>query len=227
MKLQIQKGESCTIACKITTEYEVSDLIISVGQTNFTLSSNQIELDVDTYRLKLSSEFTKTLSGAVQVIFSVKTDELGIRKTSPSDFIFTVLNNNQFSDNSKSELNSALIEITLEDGGITTNATLGQIFRGYNNYELAVQNGFTGSLQEYLASLNQLVLIDISSKGNNDVITHNVGSLMRVLTFYNDSDSGRQMMDFYASNIQANSFTLKNDFTEDKFNGQLLCIKYQ
>lgn len=72
---------------------------------------------------------------------------------------------------------------------------------------------------------NENVLITIDGKGNGDVITHDYKKL-RIVTFYNYDDGNKQMNDFYNSNVVNGSFTLKNDFTNDKFNGQLLCVQY-
>lgn len=42
---------------------------------------------------------------------------------------------------------------TLKQGAKDINASVGQVLRGYSAYEVAVQNGFEGTEEEWLASL--------------------------------------------------------------------------
>lgn len=68
-------------------------------------------------------------------------------------------------------------------------------------------------------------VINLVNKGNGDLITHDLNYQVRIVTFYNDSYSGRQMNDFWSNTILANSFILKNDFTNDKFSGKLVVVR--
>ena len=73
---------------------------------------------------------------------------------------------------------------------------------------------------------DKIFFVNIGELGNNDVVVHNRGGAARIICFYNDDDNGRQRHDFYATNNNSNSFTLRNDFTDNKFTGTLLCVKY-
>lgn len=42
---------------------------------------------------------------------------------------------------------------TLRQGAKCVNASVGQVLRGYSAYDIAVQNGFEGTEEEWLASL--------------------------------------------------------------------------
>lgn len=42
---------------------------------------------------------------------------------------------------------------TLKQGAKSVNASIGQVLRGYSAYEIAVQNGFEGTEEEWLDSL--------------------------------------------------------------------------
>ena len=42
---------------------------------------------------------------------------------------------------------------TLRQGAKGVNASVGQVLRGYSAYDIAVQNGFEGTEEEWLASL--------------------------------------------------------------------------
>lgn len=67
--------------------------------------------------------------------------------------------------------------------------------------------------------------INLVNKGNGDLISHDLNYQVRIVTFYNDGDGGRQMNDFWSNTILTNSFVLKNDFTNDKFSGKLVVVK--
>lgn len=68
-------------------------------------------------------------------------------------------------------------------------------------------------------------VINLVNKGNGDLINHDLNYRLRIVTFYNDGDGGRQMNDFWSDDILTNSFVLKNDFTDDKFSGKLVVVK--
>lgn len=73
---------------------------------------------------------------------------------------------------------------------------------------------------------NPMVIINITNKGNGDTIVHNLGSNLMVSFLRNSDDENRKLYDFFESSVTTTQFVLRNDFTNDKFNGQLLCVKY-
>lgn len=68
-------------------------------------------------------------------------------------------------------------------------------------------------------------LITIVNKGNGDTISHALNYQVKIVTFYDDADNGRQKNDFWSDNILTDSFVLKNDFTNDKFSGKLVVVR--
>jgi len=79
----------------------------------------------------------------------------------------------------------------------------------------------SGIITPTLTVPNENIFIEISEKGNDDVVTHEYGKL-RIVTFYDFDDSNRQRNDFYNASVVDGQFTLKNDYTNDKFNGKHL-----
>ena len=124
---------------------------------------------------------------------------------------------------------SVIVEIT--QGGSTSSVTVSSVAADKAAAAASAVLASTkadeaaASATEALAASN-VFTINIENKGNNDAITHNYSSNLRVLTFYNSDDGNRQMNSFFADNITTGGFTLKNDFSNDKFNGTLICVKY-
>jgi hypothetical protein len=75
-------------------------------------------------------------------------------------------------------------------------------------------------------AVSDTIMLDITSKGNGDAIPHSSEATLRVVSFWDSDDGGRQSNVFYSSSQTTTQFTLNNDFTNDKYNGTLLCIKY-
>lgn len=77
-----------------------------------------------------------------------------------------------------------------------------------------------------ISQLDFTKIINISNKGDGDIITHDFDSNFRIVSFWDSDDGGRKKDIFYSSSITTSQFTLKNDFETTKFNGTLLCVKY-
>lgn len=159
-KLIISQGDSTTIAIILPEDKmnQVEDVVVYVGNKAVARKSDNTLITTNVnnvFQVNLSSSFTQGLLNEVKVIVAVDYSDLGVRKVSESNCLQLIVknNNNQFSNESVSSAIDATITITIVDNELVQNVTLATIYRGYSAYEIAVQNGFEGTEQEWLDSL--------------------------------------------------------------------------
>jgi hypothetical protein len=229
------KGESVTITLVFSDTYDVVNLT-SLKCFIDTIQQPITPIPTDNprvFRVELGSQVTKRLGSSVKMEFEILDVVMGYKR-SESVMLSPAIATGQPTTNAFNTGSDATVNLIFTENGITTDVTLGYILRGFSAYEIAVRAGFAGTESQWLTSITNanvtdglIVAIDISEKGNGEVVAHAKNSNLRILTFYDDNDNGRQRNDFYASTpISTSQFTLSNDFSNDKFTGTLLCVKY-
>lgn len=221
------RGESVTITIIYPDAYEVANLLsqkvfIETASAFITPTATD---NARVFRVELGSQLTKRLGSTVKMQVEILDSVMGYKRSEAVQLTPTIATGQPATD----EVNAgsdATVNLLFADNGITTDVVLASVLRGYSAYDIAVQNGFSGTEVEYALQAAPLFTVDLVEKGNGDVITHNSQANARILTFFDDGDNGRQRSDFYASNSTTSGFTLSNDFTNDKFTGTLLCVKY-
>lgn len=83
-------------------------------------------------------------------------DDLGVRKSSANDGLMLrfIESQNGFNNEATSEVIDAALVFFIDVDTITTQVELATVMRGYSAYEIAVQNGYSGTESEWNASVN-------------------------------------------------------------------------
>lgn len=233
MKIGIKAGESLSFGIKLPDAYDVSDLVdltLKIGNSIFWRYGIELEAtaDVRIFRAALNSQQTARMNGRYAVEIGLA--DVGFGRKVELVASLEVERSNGFGLNAVNGGINYMFELTEVSADVITIETqLMAALRGYSAYDIAVQEGFTGTQAEWLASITAsslIVTVAVAGKGNGDIITHGLGANLRIITFYDDADSGRQRNDFFANGQTLTQFTLNNDFTNDKYTGTLLCVKY-
>lgn len=158
-----KEGESFSMALIFPSDYsptrakeisaylnmvEVARLSLADGITRIVATDNP-----RVFRANIPADKMKRFSGTCKLQISVWDSLFGLKKTN----IFTVTfaeSNNRFSNSATNTGVDLTINIAVTSAGLTSNVTLATVLRGYSAYEVAVQNGFSGSEEEWLESLS-------------------------------------------------------------------------
>ena len=228
---KVISGSSYSIGFKFPEDYDMyrlQNLICKIGSyDSWYITDLDSTDDARILVLKVPGSVTDMFSGRHQLAIQIVDENLGSLILAPTDILFEKTNN--FTPLPlKHDGIDLLISLEIKDGQFEVTYSVLKVMRGFSAYDIALEQGFVGTKEEWLLSLRGdiLVMIPITAKGNGDVITHDKESNLRILTMFNDDDEGRSYGAFYASESSLTQFTLKNDFTDDKFNGSLLCVKY-
>jgi hypothetical protein len=157
-RIDIQQGESLTLAILFEgiDIAEITALVVNVGSVQATYTGAEVAtLANNTQQVLIQfagNEFV-SLSGKQEVAVAFTTDALGVYKTNPLLYINVKETDNLLTAEAVSELSRALLTITIDDDVVEIDTTLLSAFRGYSAYEIALQNGFEGTEEEWLQSL--------------------------------------------------------------------------
>lgn len=160
-KITISQGDSFSFAVVLPPDKmsQVEEVVVYCGNKAVARKSDSSLLatvDANIFHVRLSSTFVQGLSGQYNIIVAVDYSDLGVRKVDTENALILVVknNNNQFTNDSISTVISATITIVIVDNELTQNVVLATIYRGFSAYEVAVENGFEGTENEWLASLS-------------------------------------------------------------------------
>ncbi len=163
-KLTISQGDSTTIAIVLPADKmaQVEEVVVFVGNKLVAKKSDNTLIATNVanvFHVRLSSNFTQSISGPHNIIVAVDYTDLGVKKVGTDDCLQLVVesNTNQFTNDSISLVVDATITITVVNSGLVQDVTLAQINRGYSAYETAVNNGFEGTEVEWLESLKVVI----------------------------------------------------------------------
>lgn len=137
---------------------QVQDIVVYCGNKEVASKTDNTvisTIDNNVFFVQLTSNFTQKLIGPYDIITAIDYSDIGVIKVEKGDALQLIVeeNTNFFSNASTSNATSATITITIVDNELVQNVTLATIYRGYSAYEIAVQNGFEGTEQEWLDSL--------------------------------------------------------------------------
>jgi hypothetical protein len=229
-KIEVKAGESVTFGIRLPVDYDIAklvDLTLKIGTNLYWRLGDELlgTADVRVFRAELDSAISARVSGKFAVEIGITDAGFGRKISQVADVQFGQTNG--FATEAVNDGIDYLFDLAaISAATITADVQLLSAIRGYSAFEIAVQNGYPGTEAEYTADNNKLVTVAIMEKGGGDIITHTHGATLRVITFWDDNDSGRQRNDFYAASATLNTFTLKNDFSNTKLTGTLLCVKY-
>ncbi|WP_394995023.1 hypothetical protein [Emticicia sp.] len=156
---KLSRGDSLTIKLIIPENIigSVNELVISLGnsQSAKMSTSELVIIDGHIFLWQISSEVTRKLSGIYTISTAIDLDGFGLRKTqtdSPTQVHF-LENNNSFSNTSTSAYADVTISLSFVEEALVESEILMNAYRGKSAYNIAVENGFVGTAQEWLLSL--------------------------------------------------------------------------
>ena len=146
------RGESFTIAFQLNVT--PIDLRAQFGTLlKVSLKEGTLPKEVELYVWRLSSEDTMCLSaGSQKLSVIIETVEYGIKKL-PITSINVIDYPDSFSSDTVNRVYDVLIPINITSEMATVGTVLYDMLRGENAYQLAVDEGYTGTQAEWLESL--------------------------------------------------------------------------
>ena len=188
------KGDTLTVGIAFASDYDpsrIEDIAVAInGKRVGRLSDDTIEATANPrlFLLKLTSSITRQYSGDVLFTVAVTDEQLRVKHSPPITVPFTYSPYASI-DATKSNVTDITINVEIEDAGLVANVTLATIYRGYSAYEIAVQNGFVGTVTEWEESLRTpSVSVVITNATDGQVITHNLNGAVKGFFFDADGD---------------------------------------
>lgn len=151
-------GESLSIALVFPNTYaptRVKEISLYINMKELAVLTKGTIVVTDNprvFRANIPSDKMKGFSGACKLQIAVWDSLLGVKKT-PIMTIAIVEANNRFSNSATNTGVDLTVNVAVTSAGLTSNAVLATVLRGYSAYEIAVQNGFSGTEEEWLESL--------------------------------------------------------------------------
>lgn len=131
----------------------IADVVVAKKSDN---TLNLADGFTNKYIVELSSQYTQSQRGSCLVTVAIDFDDLGVRKSSANDGLMLrfIESQNGFNNEATSEVIDAALVFFIDVDTITTQVELATVMRGYSAYEIAVQNGYSGTESEWNASVN-------------------------------------------------------------------------
>lgn len=83
----------------------------------------------------------------------------------------------------------------------------------------------TETSEEVDLATKDIYNIEITEKGNGDLINHGYPIRLKIISFYDANDNGRNKNIFFNTLQNINNFILNCNFNENKYTGTLVCTK--
>lgn len=176
----IIKGDTVTVSLVFPSTYDplrIENIVVALrGVEVASLQDGRVVQDIDPriFYVKLTSDYTRQLSGAIPVTVIVADTELRIKHCKTAylhfqDSLFTI------ADSTTSNVVDVVLNIDITSASQTIDVYLASVMRGYSAYEIDKQNGFVGSSQDWSNSIARKKVVQVADVASGDVITHNLG----------------------------------------------------
>lgn len=160
--IDVIKGNSFSFSVSVPIDKvsQINEIVVSIADVVVAKKSdNTLNLAdgfTNKYIVELSSQYTQSQRGSCLVTVAIDFDDLGVRKSSANDGLMLrfIESQNGFNNEATSEVIDAALVFFIDVDTITTQVELATVMRGYSAYEIAVQNGYSGTESEWNASVN-------------------------------------------------------------------------
>lgn len=157
-ELRIQQGDSISIMLIFPQDRmnKLVDFSVYLDNREIATKANATAgTSINSYVVKVLSSDTQKLQGFKHIVVACNYSDLGVRKMSNENSlkIFVINNINRYDKQTSSTIVDATINIAIVDNNVLSTVYLASIYRGYSTFEIAQQNGFTGTVEEWLDSL--------------------------------------------------------------------------
>jgi hypothetical protein len=154
----IVRGDTLTIGVTFPNDYDparIENITVAIqGRQVASLAEESIFATQSPriFLVKLSSNVTKQFNGGVSLTIAVKDSILKVKHSKPIGLYFF---ESPFvvADTSLKDTPDMNVTVAITDAGLTTSVLLATIYHGYSAYEIAVQNGFVGTEQQWITAV--------------------------------------------------------------------------
>lgn len=181
------------------------------------------------YEIEISNVVTANLQGLYALRLDVEDTLLGLQRLPL--YAVSVLTSADVAQAQNSRLNDVRFVITMYNSYLVSRVVLLTPVRNISAYELAVLNGYQGTLSQYNANFGQRVAtVQITNKKDGDILNHNlVGEV--VITGFVPLGEKKPKFGFWADNIDNDEFVLRTGMPAaliaQEFTGHILIEKYK
>lgn len=188
---RVKQGESFTFTLNFPSNYDTSRIakltaFLGGAEVGDLGKSTITPLNDSCFRLQLRSSRTALLKGDYAFQVAVEDEIIGVKKTTPVLISFTTSNNTTSSAavNSGSDV---LLKVNILTPGVVANAELANVYRGYSNYDIAKKNGYTGTEQQWINSVDSARIVTQVYRDSSLSYRNAAYSYMQQSQVYRDS----------------------------------------